>query len=76
MKTYLVEGGLNQTGSMAKGWWGMLTDDDLDGDLGMKNTFTGLLTGNGLLRKEYGPRKNDLIFTEIQYSHFGKGDKK
>lgn len=35
MKTYLVEGGLNQTGSMAKGWWGMLTDD-LDGDLGMK----------------------------------------
>ena len=60
--TNLVEGGLNHSGSTAKAWWGMLTDDDLDGDLGMKNTFTGLLTGNGLLGKEYGSRKNESNF--------------
>lgn len=75
-KTYLVEGGLNQARNLAKGWWGMLTENGLDEDLGMKNNFTGLLTGNGLLRKEQGTRKNDLIFTEIQHTHFGNGDKK
>jgi len=66
--TNLVEGGLNHSGSTAKAWWGMLTDDDLDGDLGMKNTVTGSLTGNGLQRKEYRSRKNDQIFTENSMS--------
>lgn len=43
MNKYAVVGSLKQTRTVAKGWWGILTDDDLDRVAGKYDAFTSVL---------------------------------